>query len=160
MLSSYTVAVTFENTSAYAPPVERRSTAGVRLAGAALCFVVGAIYGAVGTVVHQNVVRIGAIDLPVALVLALVGALALLLGFRLLFADRTAVLGAALGMVGTIALFSIASAGGSVLIPQGVLGLLWTVVPVLIATVVVAWPRMPQRSAASPAAREQHQPEA
>lgn len=165
MLSSYTVAVTLDETStASVAPARRPSTTGTRLGGAALCFAVGVIYGAVGTVVHQNVLRIGELAIPVALILALVGAVALLIGFRLLFADRTAVLGAALGMIGTIALFSIASAGGSVLIPQGVLGLVWTVVPVLIATVVVAWPRMPQGTAAAPSgpppAHEQHQPEA
>ena len=167
MLSSYTVAVTLDDASQPVPPADGRSTPGARLAGAALCFVVGAIYGAVGTVVHQNVVRIGDLSIPVALVLALVGATALLIGFRLLFPDRIAVLCAALGMVGTIALFSIASAGGSVLIPQGITGLVWTVAPVLISTVVVAWPRMPQRApaavavpAGTPQAHEQHQPEA
>lgn len=167
MLSSYTVAVTLDD----AQPPAHRSDGGSpllsRVAGALLCVLVGAIYGAVGTVVHQNVFRIGELAIPIALILALIGALALLIGFRLLFADRLAVLCAAVGMVGTIALFSIASAGGSILIPQGVTGLVWTVVPVLLATVVVAWPRMPQRTSAeqvgAPAtshADEQHRPEA
>ena len=147
MLSSYTAEVTFQNAAGADARIDGKTPAGPRIAAAALSLVVGAIYGAVGTVAHQDVVRIGDLSLPVALVLALLGALALLVGFRLLFADRLAVLCVALGMVGTIALFSIASAGGSVLIPQGVPGLVWTVGPVLLATVVVAWPRMPQRSA-------------
>ncbi|MET1051868.1 MAG: hypothetical protein ABWX65_04435 [Mycetocola sp.] len=142
------------------------TTPGTRIAGAALSLVVGVIYGAVGTVAHQNVVMIGEVALPVALVLALIGAVALLVGFRLVFIDRLAVLCAALGMIGTIALFSISSSGGTVLIPEGIPGLIWTVGPVLIATVVVAWPRMPHRapqsSGASPtaAANEHHLPEA
>ena len=138
--------MTFENNAPTSVGTDGRPSPGPRIAAAVLSFAVGAIYGAVGTVAHQDVVTIGGLSLPIALVLALLGALALLIGFRLLFADRLAVLCVALGMVGTIALFSIASAGGSILIPQGALGLVWTVVPVLLATVVVAWPRMPQRS--------------
>jgi hypothetical protein len=138
-----------------------------RLPVIVLALAVGAIYGTVGTVAHQNVVRIGDSELPVGLVLALIGALGLLVGFRLLFHDRVAVLFAAIGMVGMIALFSVASAGGSVLIPQGVVGLIWTVVPVLVATIVVAWPRMPSRASTATAgntapapANLRHPPEA
>jgi hypothetical protein len=139
------VPVTFDDTSQPALRADHRSGPTSRLPGAILSLLVGAIYGTVGTVAHQNVVRIGEAALPVGLVFALIGALGLLIGFRLLFQDRIAVLFAAIGMVGMIALFSVASAGGSILIPQGATGLVWTVVPVLVATVVVAWPRMPQR---------------
>jgi hypothetical protein len=140
------VPVTFDDdTSQPAPRDDHRSGSTSRIPGAILSLLVGAIYGTVGTVAHQNVIRIGEAALPVGLVLALIGALGLLIGFRLLFQDRIAVLFAAIGMVGMIALFSVASAGGSILIPQGATGLVWTVVPVLVATVVVAWPRMPQR---------------
>jgi hypothetical protein len=147
MLSSYNSDVTGND---FAPPArtEVESSRGSRIPGAIVAFVVGAIYGTVGTVAHQNVLRIGEVVLPVGLVLALIGALGLLIGFRLLFEDRVPVLFAAIGMVGMIALFSVASAGGSVLIPEGVIGLVWTVVPVLLATIVVAWPRMPQRAVA------------
>lgn len=141
------MAVTFDDTR---QPVSRTTEGpgfASRLPGSILALVVGAIYGTVGTVAHQNVVRIGEAELPVGLVLALIGVLGLLLGFRLLFEDRLVVLCAAVGLVGMIALFSIASAGGSVLIPEGATGLVWTVVPVLVATVVVAWPRLPARPA-------------
>jgi hypothetical protein len=148
MLSSYTSEVTVNDAE---PTTDRNDGGtGARITGAVLSLLVGAIYGTVGTVAHQNVVRIGEAALPVGLVLALVGALALLVGFRLLFTSRLSVLCAAIGLVGMIALFSIASAGGSVLIPEGVTGLVWTVVPVLLATVVVAWPRMPHRPVATP----------
>ena len=140
------MAVTFDDSR---QPVSRTSDGpgfASRLPGAILALIVGAIYGTVGTVAHQNVVRVGDAELPVGLVLALIGTLGLLLGFRLLFEDRLVVLCAAVALVGMIALFSIASAGGSVLIPEGVAGLVWTVVPVLVATVVVAWPRLPART--------------
>lgn len=168
MLSSYTSRVTAETT---APTAERPSTAtrpstASRASGAILGIVVGAIYGTVGTVAHQNTAPIGDVGLPVGLVLALIGVLGLLLGFRLLFDNRVPVLFAAIGLVGMIALFSVASAGGSVLIPQGLIGLVWTVVPVLVATIVVAWPRMPSRTTAPAAntpperANVRHEPEA
>lgn len=127
-------------------PATEGTPLSTRLTGAALSLLVGAIYGTVGTVAHQNVVTVGGIDLPVGLTLAVLGSLALLLGFRLLFDDRLAVLCAAIGLVGMIALFSLASAGGSILIPQGLIGLFWSVAPVLIATIIVAWPRLPQGS--------------
>ncbi|WP_354498179.1 hypothetical protein [Mycetocola sp. 2940] len=155
------------NDSAPPAPTEARPSRGPRIVGAALSILVGAIYGTIGTVASQNVLRIGEVVLPVGLILSLVGVLALLIGFRLLFEDRLPVLCAAIGMVGMIALFSVASAGGSVLIPQGLLGLVWTVVPVLLATIVVGWPRMPQRprqahtaDAAPLPANVQHRPEA
>lgn len=155
------------NDAAPPAPPEAGSSRGPRIVGAVLSILVGAIYGTIGTVAHQNVLRVGEVVLPLGLVLALVGALALLIGFRLLFDDRTPVLCVAIGMVGVIALFSVASAGGSVLIPEGTLGLVWTVAPVLLATIVVAWPRMPQRQrqehgrdAAPAPASVQHRPEA
>ncbi|WP_411722194.1 hypothetical protein [Mycetocola sp.] len=151
--------MTFDDSRQPVPPAESGSRLASRLPGALLSALVGAIYGAVGTVSHQNVLRIGEAALPVGLVLSLIGALGLLVGFRLLFDDRVPVLFTAIGMVGMIALFSIASAGGSVLIPQGVVGLAWTVVPVLVATVVVAWPRMPQRPAVATARRPSPAPE-
>lgn len=151
------------NDSAPPAPTEARPSRGPRIVGAALSILVGAIYGTIGTIASQNVLQLGEVTIPVGLILALVGVLALLIGFRLLFDDRLPVLCAAIGMVGMIALFSVASAGGSVLIPQGLLGLVWTVVPVLLATIVVAWPRMPQRTrqehAPAPAGL-QHRPEA
>lgn len=143
-MSGYTSEVIL-NDSAPPAPTDGGPSHGPRIGGAVFSILIGAIYGTIGTVAHQNIVRVGEAALPVGLVLALVGALALLIGFRLLFEDRLPVLCAAVGMVGMIALFSVASAGGSILIPQGVPGLVWTVVPVLMATVVVAWPRMPQR---------------
>jgi hypothetical protein len=159
--------VTFDETRQPVSPADHGFRPASRVPVILLSLVVGAIYGTVGTVAHQNVLRIGDAALPVGLVLALIGAIGLLVGFRLLFPDRVAVLSVAIGMVGMIALFSVASAGGSILIPQGVVGLVWTVVPVLIATVVVAWPRMPQRlptaagGTPSPAPADlRHRPEA
>ncbi|WP_198412135.1 DUF6113 family protein [Mycetocola zhujimingii] len=116
-----------------------------RAVSCVLGFVVGAVFGAVGTVQHQTTLTLGSFSFPLGLILSLVGVLALLIGLRLLIGDRLVVLLAAVGVVGVIALLSVQSPGGSVLIPQGLAGLVWTIGPVLIATVVVAWPRLPER---------------
>lgn len=121
-------------------------SAGNRALSCVLALLVGAVFGAVGTVAHQSTLNLGMLRLPLGLPLALLGVLALLVGFRLLFVDRLIVLLAAIGVVGVIALFSIPSPGGAVLIPQGLAGIVWTIGPVLLATVVVAWPRLPDRS--------------
>jgi 4-amino-4-deoxy-L-arabinose transferase-like glycosyltransferase len=126
----------------------RKASPGGRVVSCILALVVGAVFGAVGTVAHQSTLTIGTVALPLGLPLALLGVFALLLGFRLLLRDRLVVLLAAVGVVAVIALFSVQSPGGSVLIPQGFAGIVWTIGPVLLATVVVAWPRLPERVAA------------
>ena len=135
------------DTRAGAATITPAPSAGSRALSCVLALLVGAVFGAVGTVAHQSTLNLGMFRLPFGLPLALLGVIALLVGFRLLFVDRLIVLLAAIGVVGVIALFSIPSPGGAVLIPQGLAGIVWTIGPVLLATVVVAWPRLPDRSA-------------
>ncbi|GGE85106.1 DUF6113 family protein [Mycetocola zhadangensis] len=137
-------------TSASAAPAAQtqQSSTRSRAISCILALIVGAVFGAVGTVAHQSTLNVGMLRLPLGLPLALLGVAALLLGFRLLLRDRLVVLLAAIGIVAVIALFSLPSPGGAVLIPQGLAGILWTIGPVLIATVVVAWPRLPERAQA------------
>ncbi|MBC7443325.1 MAG: hypothetical protein H7311_12560 [Ramlibacter sp.] len=124
---------------AAAPGLVSRALAGV------FAFLIGVAFGVVGTIAHQATVPIGPVILPVGLMLALVGVTALLVGLRLVLGDRMIVLCCALGLLGTVFLLSLRSTGGSVLIPEGIPGLLWTVVPTLVATLVLAWPRIPAR---------------
>lgn len=126
-------------------------TAGGRVFGWVLALVIGAIFGTVGTVAHQITVTIFGAALPVGLVLGLIGMAALFVGVRLLLEDRVATVLSAVGVVGMIVLFSFRSAGGSVLIPQGLTGIVWSVVPALIAVVVISWPRNLGQSAGRPA---------
>ncbi|GAB3616626.1 hypothetical protein GCM10027416_11830 [Okibacterium endophyticum] len=129
---------------------EEHPTAAARVLSSLLSLVVGIAYGAIGTVAHVNTITVFGVEIPLGLVLAVAGAIALLLGFRLVLDDRFAVLCAAIGMVATVGLLSIESAGGTVLIPQGGPGLVWTLAPVLIGTVIVAWPALPPRRAQRP----------
>lgn len=123
-----------------------------RIGSGLLTFVLGVVYGTVGTVAHPLSVVVLGVPVPYGLVLALIGALALLLGLRLVLEERTAVFTSALGLVGTVVLFSFKSAGGSVLIAQGLVGMIWLFAVPLIAALVLAWPRMPQQSSSTVAA--------
>lgn len=117
-----------------------------------LALLLGAVYGAVATVGHRQSFTIGDVTVPWGLVAALVGVAALLLGIRLVAGGRWAAAAAAVGVVGVVALLSIPGPGGSVLIPAGLVGTIWSVGPALIAVLVVAWPSLPPRRTPTPVA--------
>ncbi|QPZ40213.1 hypothetical protein HCR76_06180 [Paramicrobacterium chengjingii] len=117
-----------------------------RIVTAVITLVLGAVYGTVGTVAHTLSVKPLGIPIPYGLVLGLIGTLALLIGLRLVITERLPSVAAGVGLVGTVALFSFSSPGGSILISQGLPGLIWLFGVPLIAAVVLAWPRVPQRS--------------
>jgi len=130
------------------PPAARDlppATPLARLLAGTAALVVGAVFGLLGTIAHQSVLRLGPVTIPVGLVLSLVAVSALLVGLRLVLSDRIVILACAIGMIGTIFLLSLRSTGGSVLVPAGLPGTLWTIVPALVATFVLAWPRLPAK---------------
>ncbi len=113
-----------------------------RYATWAISLIVGAVYGVAGTIAHAY--RIG--WFPLGLILAVIGCGALLMAVRLLAADRWAALAAGLGMMGTTLMFSGEGPGGSVVVPQDTLALVWTFAVPLLVAVTVAWPeRLPAR---------------
>ncbi len=67
------------------------------------------------------------------------------MGLRLLVGDRLIVFFCAFGMLATIFLLSLRSTGGSVLIPAGLPGTLWSVAPALVAALVLGWPKLPAK---------------
>jgi len=105
----------------------------------------GVAFGVLGTLSHQATLRFGTVAFPLGLILAIVAVTALLVGLRLVLGGRMVVLFCATALLATIFLLSLRGAGGSVLVPAGLAGTLWTVVPALVATFVVAWPRIPSR---------------
>lgn len=111
-----------------------------RLATAALAFLIGAAFGAIGTVAHQATITVAGVAIPWALVLALIGVACLLIGLRMVIGDRLVVAACAAGIVLVVFLLSLRSVGGSVLIPQSTAGVVWTVAPAIIAALVLAWP--------------------
>ncbi|RDV44438.1 hypothetical protein DOE76_11750 [Leifsonia sp. ku-ls] len=118
-----------------------------RIVSAVLLVLAGAVFGAIGTVAHQLTVTWG-VPVPLGLIGALLAYTALLVGLRLLGNSRLPALLAALGAIAVILLFTQQSAGGSVLIPNNLLGQIWLVAPILVAAVVIAWPDVRGRRAA------------
>lgn len=96
----------------------------------AFAFLGGATVGAIGTVQHQ--LAWGAFSLLLAAVA--------LVGLRLLFGTRTVAGFAALGAVAMATLLGTESLGGSVLVPVGTAGMVWTFGLPLVILVVLAWP--------------------
>ncbi len=117
-----------------------------RVIGIVLAFLVGLAYGAIGTVAHAWAPSVLGVALPVGLVLGVLGVAMLLVGLRIVLGDRLAASAAALGVILMIGILLLESTGGSVLIPQSVSGLVWTIAPGLIAVLVVAWPKLPERA--------------
>jgi len=121
------------------------STVLSRAVAGALGLVAGVLFGVLGTLAHQATVTVGSVHLPVGLVIALVAVGSLLTGLRLVIGDRSVALMAAVGLLATIFVLSLRGVGGSVLVPAGLPGTLWTVVPTLLAALVLAWPKIPTR---------------
>lgn len=116
-----------------------------RIVSAVLLILVGIVYGVLGTIAHQTTVTIAGLVIPIGLILAVVGASALLVGLRLIQIGRMLLLLCALGMLLTIFVLSLESAGGSILIPAGVPGTVWTIVPTIVAAITLAWPTLPPK---------------
>lgn len=108
----------------------------------------GVLVALVGTVAHMSVASVGDAVVPIGLAMALIATAAYMIGVRLLLVDRGAVFAAGVGLVGTIALFTGRGPGGAVLINDSLASLVWTLAPVLVATLVVAWPRFSRPSRA------------
>ncbi|TFD57318.1 hypothetical protein E3T39_15035 [Cryobacterium suzukii] len=133
--------------SALPAPTERpaRPTLANRSLSGLGGLLLGILFGVLGTIAHQATVTLFGVALPIGLTIAFVGIGALLLGLRLVVGDRFVVGLAAAGLLLTIFVLSLRGSGGSVLVPAGLPGTLWTVVPALIAAFVLAWPKLPPR---------------
>lgn len=126
-----------------------------RIVNGILLLLAGAIVGGVGTVAHQLTITInlgaGGFDLPFGLIGALLAFAALLVGLRLLSDRRGPATLAALGAIAVVIVFTQESPGGSVLIPNNLLGQIWVVAPILIAALALAWPDVRHRPAVASA---------
>jgi hypothetical protein len=121
----------------------------MRILNLILLFIAGAILGAVGTIAHQSTITLAGVPVPWGITVALLAYTCLLIGLRMLNPGRAQALAAALGTIAMTFIFSLKGVGGSVLIPDNLLGKVWVVAPIVIAAIVIAWPRLPQRGAVS-----------
>jgi N-acetyl-1-D-myo-inositol-2-amino-2-deoxy-alpha-D-glucopyranoside deacetylase len=113
---------------------------GVHIMTYLLAVVVGAVVGGVSVVNHQFSPVIGGQTILVGITVVLLIVAALLAGLRIVFPGRLVVGCAAVGLLGVIALLSIASDGGSVLVPANAAGYLLTYGPLALTVIVLAWP--------------------
>ncbi len=127
-----------------APPQARVGIA-TRLVSSILALALGAFAGGVLTVIHQASITVGDATIPWGLIVALVLTAALLSGLRLVYETRVIPGFATLGLLGTAALLALRSAGGSIIVPDNPAGVTWTIGAVVIAAVVLAWPRVAPR---------------
>lgn len=137
------------------PTYDRRvSTNLARIGTWAVALVIGIVYGVAGTI--GQAASWG--SFPLGLVIAVIGAGALLVAVRLLTDDRWATLATAMGAMLATLIFSGRGPGGSVVVPapedgQLSTGIIWTLAVPIVAAVVIAWPSLPPR--ATPAATDQ-----
>lgn len=103
-----------------------------------VAFAVGVVYGLAGTIAHAFVWG----WLPLGLILAVIGCGMLLAAVRLLTGDRWATLATGLGMMIATLVFSGRGPGGSVIVPESTLGVVWTLVLPLVVAIAVAWPNL------------------
>ncbi|WP_404433634.1 DUF6113 family protein [Microbacterium lacus] len=101
-----------------------------------VALLVGAVYGSAGTIAHAF--EIG--WLPLGLILAAIGVVAMLAAVRLLTGDRWAALACGMGMMIATLMFSGRGPGGSVIVPETPLAIAWTIAVPIAVALVVAWP--------------------
>ncbi len=114
---------------------------GGKIAGCLLALLTGVAVGSLATVNHQAALSLWGAQVPVGVVASLVLVMALLTGLRLVFDTRTLAGLATVGVLSAVGLFSLMSAGGSVLVPGNPAGWSWTFGAPIIALVVLGWPR-------------------
>lgn len=127
-----------------------RPSVPARIGSWIVALLVGLVYGVAGTVAHAYTLG----WFPLGLLLAVIGAAALLLAVRLLTSDRWATLATGAGLMISTLVFSGSGPGGSVVVPQTGLAVVWTfAVPILVA-VAVAWPERVRPVEPAPAAKD------
>lgn len=119
---------------------------GARALACVVALALGLGVGVLGTVSHPSTITVAGASFPAGLIAAMLVAIALMVGLRLIFDSRSPVTFAALGLVVVLLVFAQAGPGGSVLIPADVPGYTWTFGVPLIAALVIVWPRLPPRT--------------
>jgi N-acetyl-1-D-myo-inositol-2-amino-2-deoxy-alpha-D-glucopyranoside deacetylase len=119
-----------------------------------LAAAIGVAAGALLSVYNQTAGVVFGKPIWLGAIVAVLLVAALLFGLRLAFGTRVVAFWCAIGMIVIVGLFTFPSAGGSVLIPTIASdgswngpGILWAITPVLVAVVVLGWPKSNRRSA-------------
>lgn len=113
----------------------------LRIVGWVVALLVGAFYGAAGTVAQAY--RLGPV--PLGLILATIGSAALLIALRVLTGDRINALAGGFGISAATYLFSQVGPGGSAIVSAPTPGtewipVVWTIVGPALMVFVAFWP--------------------
>jgi len=120
----------------------RDQTLFTKISGVFFSLLLGAIGGLLMTAIHQSSVLVGEVQVPWGLVLAILAAIALIAGLRITFDTRVLPAVAAAAFLGAMAVITAPTAGGSVVVPENTSGFVWTLAPVIVTLVTLAWPRL------------------
>jgi N-acetyl-1-D-myo-inositol-2-amino-2-deoxy-alpha-D-glucopyranoside deacetylase len=90
---------------------------------------------------HQFAPVVFGAAVPIGIVVTILLVSALLVGLRIVFPGRLVAGAAAVGLLVVIGVLSVGSSGGSVLVPANPTGYVLTYGPVVIAILVLAWPK-------------------
>lgn len=111
-----------------------------------MAFVLGAVFGTAGTISHASMIA----GIPVGFIVSIVGCTAILIAVRIVSADRIAAIAGGFGMLGALALFSGVGPGGSVVVPDSTLGVVWSLSLTAAVVLIVAWPDASKLRALNP----------
>jgi len=98
--------------------------------------------GIIFTISHQASIEIATVRLPWGIIAAIVLTSALLAGLRLVFGTRIVPGFAAGGLLLAAGILALPSPGGSILVPDSVVGYVWSFSPALIAAIVLGLPSL------------------
>lgn len=132
---------TFQDVAGEAPVPFAEQHPAARFIAAVLGGVIGVALASLLTVYNQFTLPIAGQDIWVGAIAATLIVAAILVGFRLAFDTRIVPAFAAIGVVAVVGLFALPAARGSQLILQTGPGLLWEFAPIVLAILVLAWPR-------------------
>lgn len=113
-----------------------------RIGASIVAALVGALAGVTLTVAHQASIVVAGVPIPWGIIAAVTITAALIAGLRLVFGTRVVAASGAVGLLAASAFLALQPAGGSVLVPANPAGYTWTFAPVLIALLVLGWPRV------------------
>jgi len=140
-----------ESFSRLRPPVDEGSSFSslslvTKISLIVIVLAISAVAGLLMTAVQQSTVLIGTVLFPWGIIVALICAIALLAGLRIVFETRVLPTVAAVALLGMSALVATPTRGGSVVVADNLAGYLWTFVPIVATFLVLAWPNLRRKA--------------
>ncbi len=119
---------------------QERLGGGATIVACVFALLIGLVVGTITTFTHRQTLMLGSIAVPWGLIAGLAVVVALVAGFRLVFASRLVGGATGVGVVVASAVLALPGAGGSVLVVDGPVGYVWAIAPAVLTFVIVVWP--------------------